>query len=221
MPAEAAAVAGASRQVAIARLSFQEELANVIRASASIVVLVWIYLAATLGDGRDLKRTLLPYQALIQNRPTAEQRMFRELQEGLLEAETMRSAEGAWPSPELLAEQGIPPFAPDPTVRGARYRWSLLKTGNTINYLGLPDRDGAPSWVVVIQEPQPGVPPDQLFEDEEHHKLLDGTMLHVATWSHAAGRRTPERLTTVPQAEGWEQLYAVGPSALPVAIMPQ
>jgi hypothetical protein len=64
---------------------------------------------------------------------------------------------------------------------------------------------------VWVQEPEPGVPPDQNFEDEEHHRLIDGTMLHVSTWSHARGPRVPPRIVRVPQAEGWTQLYAVGP----------
>ena len=41
--------APALRQVAVARLTLQEELANVFRSAVSIIVLVWIYLAATLG----------------------------------------------------------------------------------------------------------------------------------------------------------------------------
>ena len=53
---------------------------------ATIVLGVWLYLASALGDGSTTRRNLLPYQTLIQNRPSAEQRVFRELQEGLLEA---------------------------------------------------------------------------------------------------------------------------------------
>ncbi len=108
--------ADAIRQVAVTRLSVQEEVANVVRGAASVIVVVWIYLAATLGDGADERRSLLPYQSLIQTQNTLEQRMFRELQEGLLEAELLRSADGAWPLPTALAETGIPPFAFDPTA---------------------------------------------------------------------------------------------------------
>ena len=65
----------------------------------------------------------------------------------------------------------------------------MLREGAYVNYLGIPDRPGAPAWLVVVQEPEPGVPPDQTFEDEEHHRLLDGTMLHVSTWNHDNGAR--------------------------------
>jgi hypothetical protein len=208
--------AEAIRQVAVTRLTAQEEIANVVRGAASVVVLVWIYLAATLGDGSDARRSLLPYQSLIQTQNTRDQRMFRELQEGLLEAELMRSSEGAWPLPTALADSGIPPFAFDPTAKGARYQWAQRQEGWIINYIGTPDRNDAPAWLLLIQEPQPGVPPDQLYEDEEHHKLIDGTMLHVSTWKHSSGAAAPERLITAPQIEGWQQLYAVEPSANPI-----
>ena len=213
--------APALRQVAVARLTLQEELANVFRSAVSIIVLVWIYLAATLGDGTDARRALLPYQALIQTRPTVDQRMFRELQEGLLEAEAMRSTDGAWPTPETLAANGIPPFADDPTVKGARYRWSLRRSGTALNYVGTPDQPTAPTWLLLVQEPEPGVPPDQAYDDEEHHTLLDGSMLHVGTWSRSAGPALTDRVVVAPHIEGWQQLYAVGPSANPVVIMPR
>ena len=204
--------AAAIRPTAVERLSFRDELTNVVRGGMSVVILVWIYLGATLGETTDSRRALLPYQTVVQSRPSTDQRMFRELQEGLLEAEATRSLSGAWPAPDALASEGIPPFAPDPTARGASYRWTLLRQGRQLNYLGRPIDRTAPAWLLVVQEPEPGIPPDQNFEDEEHHKLLDGTMLHISTWVHADGRSRPERLTVAPQVEGWQQVYAVGPA---------
>lgn len=209
------------RQVAVARLSLHDELANVVRSGATVVILVWIYLAATLGN-TDTRRALLPYQQLVANRPSTDQRMFRELREGLLEAEAIRSTTGAWPSPETLAADGIPPFAPDPTAKSGAYRWSALRAGNTINYLGVPALASSPAWLLAIQEPEPGVPPDQTFEDEEHLKMIDGTMLHISTWLHTAGPAIPVRVTPAPQVEGWTQIYAVGPgTGAAAAIMPR
>ncbi len=199
-----------ARQVSVEPLSVQRELSAVVRGAAAIGVLVWIYLASAAGAD-DRPRGLLPFQVVAEDRPATEQRMFRELQEGLLEAEVTRSTTGTWPSVEALVAEGIPPFAPDPTATTGAYRWALIREGAYVNYLGIPDRTGLPSWVVLIQEPQPGVPPDQTVEDEEHHRLIDGTMLHVSTWSHAGGPSVPTRLTVVPQSEGWMQVYAVGP----------
>lgn len=196
------------RQVQVERLSLSAELLRVVRLGMTIVLGVWLYLASSLGQGDTVRRGLLPYQNLIQNRPAVEQRMFRELQEGLLEAEVARSGEGVWPPAEALSARGVPPFAPDPT-RAGPYTWQMRREGSFVNYVGTPERSGS-SWLVLVQEPEPGVPPDQAFEDEEHHRLLGGAMLHVSTWSHASAR-AGSHVVRVPQVEGWTQLYAVGP----------
>jgi hypothetical protein len=204
-------IATAPRRVMVELLSTRQELVYIVRAGVVIVLGVWLYLASSLGEATATRKNLLPYQTVIQSRPEVDQRMFRELQEALLEAERSRSADRSWPEPATLAEQGIPPFAADPTARAARFRWQLLKSGTLVNYLGVPDRAGVPAWLLLIQEPDPGVPPDQNFEDEEHSRLLDGTMLHVSTWSYADGIHAPGKLVRLPQVEGWTQIYAIGP----------
>jgi hypothetical protein len=204
-------VATAPRRVAVELLSTRDELVQIVRVAVAIVLGVWIYLASALGDMSAARKNLLPYQTVVQNRPESDQRIFRELQEGLLEAERARSVDGAWPDVKALAEQGIPPFATDPTVKSAMFRWQLLRSGSLVNYLGIPDRPGVPAWLLLVQEPDPGVPPDQPFEDEEHNRLLDGTMLHVSTWSYADGLQASGKIVRLPQAEGWTQIYAIGP----------
>lgn len=206
--------AAVPRRVAVELLSTRQELVHIVRVAVAIVLGVWLYLASALGDARTTRSNLLPYQAVIQNRPEADQRMFRELQEALLEAERLRSTDGAWPDVAVLADQGVPPFAADPTARSAVFHWQLRRAGPLVNYLGIPDRPGVAAWLLLAQEPQPGVPPDQTFEDEEHNKLLDGTMLHVSTWSFADGIHATGKLVRVPQVEGWTQLYAIGPGRI-------
>ena len=157
-----------------------------------VVIGVWMYLATDSGDACEEatpnKRQLLPFQALIQDRPSTEQRMFRELQEGLLEAETRRADRGTWPAVSSLAGDGIPPFALDPTAKGGQYDWRLMANGTFVNYLGLPQRPDAPAWLLLVQEPEPGAPPDPAREDEEHHRLITGVMLHVSTWVRTDAR---------------------------------
>ena len=184
-----------------------------VRASVAIVVVVWIYVASNApGGGATSPRSLLPYQKLIADRSPVDQRMFRELQEGLLEAEAVRASIKIWPTAPALAADGIPPFAADPTKR-ASYEWTMIRVGMIVNYLGVPQSGDQPAWLVLIQEPEPGVPPDQTFEDEEHHRIVSGPMLHVSTWTRAEGGRIETKPVRLPQAEGWTQLYAVGPSA--------
>jgi hypothetical protein len=203
------------RRVRVEPLSARSELRSVARAAMAIVTGALMSLganSATFRDAGTANRNLLPFQALVRDRPPTEQRMFRELQEGLLEAEARRSSTGEWPAVSTLAGEGIPPFAFDPTAKGSTYDWSLVRSGAVVNYVGIPRQD-APAWLVVIQEPEPGVPPDQNYEDEEHHRLATGVMLHVSTWIHPKGR-VGTRLTRSPQTEGWMQLYAVAPAGV-------
>ena len=201
-------------------LSARAELLILVRAAMAIVAGVFIYVATTVGGGASpSERNLMPFQKLIADRPFDEQRMFRELQEGLLEAEGVRSNENAWPTTSALADAGIPPFAADPTRRRA-YDWRLNRNGTLVNYLGLPKDHDGPAWLIVVLEPEPGVPPDQPFEDQEHHRLLNGAMLHVATWVHPNGRAIADRIVRMPQTEGWIQLFALSASTPPASSTP-
>ena len=214
MTAIAGGIRDVVRHIEVRPPSARTELGNVIRSSLVIVIGVWMFLAtdsATFRDRESTGRHLLPFQTLIQDRPPIEQRMFRELQEGLLEAETRRADRGTWPTVSSLAADGVPPFAFDPTEKGGRYDWSLTVIGAFVNYLGLPQRSGAPAWLVLVLEPDPRAPPDPAREDEEHHRLITGEMLHVSTWVRADARMLGG-IIRAPQAEGWTQLYAVGPS---------
>src|SRR4051794_15231774 len=120
--------------------------------------------SSPVGEGGAATRHLLPFKMLIQDRPAVEQRMFRELQEGLLEAESRRGSTGTWPTPMSLAEESIPPFARDPTARSGSYDWHLTVNGAFVNYLGVPRGAGAPEWLVLAQEPDPAAPPDPARE---------------------------------------------------------
>jgi hypothetical protein len=204
------------RRVRVEPLSARAELGHVIRVGMVVIVGAWMFLATDSSRLQDARagQHLLPFQRLVQDRPSLEQRMFRELQEGLLEAEARRATDGAWPDVRTLAADGIPPFAFDPTEKGAHYQWRLLRDGAYANYLGIPREPGAPAWLVLVLEPEPGAPPDPAREDEEHHRSSTGAMLHVSTWV-GGDIKAPDRIIRAPQAEGWTQLYAVGPSLAP------
>jgi hypothetical protein len=199
------AAAPATRRAPVEPLTARAELFNVLRVAMVIVVGTWIYIAVNRTTSETTTAGRFPYQALMQDRAPREQRMFRDLQEGLVEAEGRRAASGAWPTVATLAADAVPPFAFDPTSRRVRYRWSLMQSGFTVNYLGIPERPDAPAWLLLIREPDPAAPPDAHREDEEHHKLTTGVMLHVSTWVRADGR-VPERIVPIPQGEGWTQL---------------
>jgi hypothetical protein len=202
------------RTVEINPPSLRTESLNVLKAAAAIVVLVaaYVFRPAAVGGSDTSERTrpvdLLPFQALVRDLPSDDQRMFRELQEGLLEAERMRAGSGRWPDAAALGAQGIPPFAADPTRKGD-YRWSTPAQGVTVNYLGIPAVSSASSWLLVILEPEAGAPPDPAPNDETHHRLPDGTTLHVSIWRVAeSARRSGFSAVAQPQYEGWTQLLA-------------
>ncbi len=152
---------------------------------------------------RQLQIGLLPYQQLIRDAAPAEQRLFRELQEGLLEAERIRAQTGRWPDVTTLEAEGIPPFAPDPT-RKIEYKWTSVRQDWATNYLGVPSDPSQAAWVLVILEPEPGAPADPAPNDETHHRLPDGTTLHVSIWNiPEAKRRSGFAALRLPQNDGW------------------
>jgi hypothetical protein len=79
--------------------------------------------------------------------------------------------------------------------------------------LGVPSDSGAPAWLVMVQEPDPSGPPELFQDDQDHHRLVDGTILHVSIWTRPDGVRVPLKAVQVPQNEGWTQLYALEPAA--------
>ena len=196
----------------------------------------------------DDARDLMPYQRLFRGLGSDDQRLFRELQEGLLEAENVRASTRRWPAPGTLAARGIPPFA-DAAGRGGRrlYRWQLRQEGPVVNYLGLPADRRDPACLLLVQEPDPGAPAEGSLAggpaggagpaqgaraiagaagapatDEVHHRLADGTLLHVSVWLHEApaaggsGAASPSVVAddpgrdpgviAVPYARGWTQV---------------
>jgi len=208
MPADAARPFE-PRTVEIRPPSLRQETSIVARLAVVIMAVVGFYLANTAWsvDGPPARvNGLLPYQTLVSDAASPVQLMFRELQEGLLEAERVRTDTGGWPSPDALAGEGIPPFAKDPTMKGPAYHWILTHRGAFINYRGIPSVTAAPAWLLLIQEPLPDSLPDPSPEDEEHHRLPRGMMLHVSVWTHGDGTELSPALVQVPQAEGWIQL---------------
>jgi len=192
--------------------SARREAANVLRMAAVILLVTWVYLANTANTavtraGAAAQPGLVSFQKLFRDLGARDQRMFRALHEGLLEIENLRGATGTWPVPSTLAEQGIPPFAADPIVH-EKHNWTFHHEGILVNYLGLPAAPDQPAFLILVQEPTPGAPPDRAPNDEEHHRLVSGDVLHVSVWMHGDGSKLPDALVGLPEADGWTQLLA-------------
>lgn len=179
----------------------------VLGAAAAIIFGALLVIALRSGDGGaengPRAGDLLPFQMLFRDAPPPVQRMYREMQEGLVEAENRRAATKLWPAVDTLAAQGIPPFA----LTRPRYRWSLVQDGVFVNYVGLPEPDG-PVFLALVQEPDSNaIDPAPAPLDEVHHQLADGTLLHVSIWFRDAAAAAPvDRPLTQPSAAGWTQV---------------
>jgi hypothetical protein len=206
------------RTVEVVSPSAEGELVWLLNAAAFIVVVV-IYIVAfeTVGTGRSASigpnDGLLPFQVLFRDLPTADQRMFRAMQEGAGEAERVRAADGAWPTTVSLADAGIPPFARDPLDK-AGLQWSERSERLVVNYLGVsPAAGGSQGFLILIQEPDPATGekvPQPGAVDEEHQLLTDGTLLHVTYWKSAE----PSLRSGVigdPAMAGWTQIRVTSP----------
>ena len=193
-PASPAADPSPVRTVEIRSPSNRGETMAVLRASAVVACLAGAYIASSSPTHSPSSAPLgrPPYQRLFADLQPAEQRLFRELQEAILEAENIRLTAARWPTADELARSGISPFSPPPGHRTAGMQWANHRDGLVVNYLGLPTTPGLPAYLVLILEPDPATPHAAVPADEEHQRLADGTILHVTVWlrkephSHAA-----------------------------------
>lgn len=148
-----------------------------------------------------------PFERRFQDLDAADQRTFRAVQEGMVEAERVRAKAGRWPSASALARAGIPPFAPDPLDR-AHYAWQSVETGLKTDYIGVPEAgSGRPCFFVVIVEPEPGTPDNPLArEDEVHRRIRGGPMVHVSVWTGPPLADTREAFSLLPVEQGYRQV---------------
>ncbi len=158
-------------------------------------------------------RNAMPaYQVLFRDLPGQEQRLYRSMTEGLEEALRLRATSGAWPTVESLAEMGIPPFARDVLDKSSLV-WERRQEGLVTEYLGIPARDtGTPSFLIVVQEPEPtgSEDPSTAGVDEEHRLLPGGKLLHVTYWDHRPGALGPGPIIE-PALQGWRQIRVTSP----------
>jgi hypothetical protein len=186
------------------------ERAGVLGLAAAIVATIAVYLALNPSGGDSASRNLLPYQALARALPDSEASQFRAIRSAEIAAESDRARTSTWPQPSALAARGIAPFvAASPA---AEYHWSLMPQGTIIDYFGRPRDPSQPAWLLEIQEPEPGLPPDRAPLDEEHHRLPDGTVLHVYVWMHRYGGQVPVEFMRQPQTAGWVEVFSEPPN---------
>lgn len=178
----------------------RRERAGVFALAGVIVTVAVVYFALNATGGRrDESRNLLPYQALAGTLPESDQQQFRAIREQLLAAEALRARTSRWPEVDALS------------LPGSGYTWTRFERGVITNYLGTPRDPSQAAWLLEIQEPEPGMPPDPAPNDEQHHRLPDGTTLHVFVWMHRLGGDVAAGFVPQPQSTGWIELFSVVP----------
>jgi hypothetical protein len=177
------------------------ERAGVFALAGVIVTLVVVYFALNATGGRrDESRNLLPYQTLAATLPESDQQQFRVIREQLLAAEARRARTSRWPDAAALS------------LPGSGYRWTRFERGVVTIYLGQPRDASQPAWLLEIQEPEPGMAPDPAPNDEQHHRLPDGTTLHVFVWMHRFGGDVAADFVPQPQTTGWVEVFSAVPN---------
>jgi hypothetical protein len=183
------------------------ERAGVLAVAGGILSVIGVYLVLN-GSASDPSRGLLPYQTLARTLPEPDQQTYSALRQAVIAAEAARSRTSAWPAPTALAAQHVAPFAGS----GDTSSWSRLRQGAIIDYFGQPRDPAQPAWLLEIQEPEPGTLPDTAPNDDEHHRLPDGTVLHIYVWMHRYGGQVPVGFTRQPQTSGWTQVFSAVPN---------
>jgi hypothetical protein len=197
--------------------SGNRERTIIIGVAAAVTVVVAAYLGlrtAALDSGAG--GTLMPYQVLLRDFVSSDQAMFQRLRQSLLDAEAVRAGTGQWPDAGSVASLPITSPSPDPSIPAPAYSWTRTQQGIIVNYLGLPGADAsAAAWLIRIQEPDPLVPADRALNDEEHHRLPDGTVLHVSIWTHRFGGQMTPAFFPKPENAGWTQILTAPLAPLP------
>lgn len=175
---------------------------------AVLVLAAGLVLAPGPGRGPEPRAAgeLLPYQRLFSSLPEEEQLRYRELLEGVVEAENLRAESGQWPSVEALRAAGVPPFLPNPIDKGA-LSWSQRGQAPVYNYLGGRDGGGA-AWLVLLQESGDRLGkevPTVADLDEQHRLLSNGEIIHFSVWRRDSAPAKDE-LIILPMTEGWTQI---------------
>jgi hypothetical protein len=176
----------------------------------------YVGLTALNRDGR-AQQDLLPYQFLASSLPESEQQVFRAIREAIAPMETARFEMKRWLDPASLSARGAAIFTP-PAEGGTARAWQKFDQGTTVNYLGLPPDQAGAAWLLTITEPEPGSVPDNAPNDDEHHRLPDGTVLHIYVWTHRFGSEIKPAFIRQPETQGWIQIFRTPPN--PAAAVP-
>ena len=190
---------------------------HIVRVAVAIVLGVWIYLASSLGDAeRDTEESAAVSDADSESARNGSTNVSRAARgaarsRARLDPQTARGrTRRRSPIRASRRLRRIPP-------RKARYfAGSCCASGTLVNYLGIPDR--AWSAGVAACSFRNRIP---ACHPTRHSKTKSTTGCSTARCFTSRPGATPTassasgKLVRLPQAEGWTQIYAVGPGRKP------
>ncbi len=197
------------RTVSVQPPSLLRETKAVALALLQIAVVSAIAIQASRPSKADPAGSLMADEVAFAKLDGDEQRLFRRALEGLAEIEDHRNAKGGWPTIEELSARAVPPFTADP-IDHFDYRWTLLRDRLVTNYIGIPGAVERPTLVIAVVEPEPGAA-EIADVDETHHKLADGTMIHVGIYRGTLRALPPGPLSQFSFGDGWRRIVGVAP----------
>jgi hypothetical protein len=78
------------------------------------------------------------------------------------------------------------------------------------NYIGIPTDADRPTLVIAFVEPEAGAA-EVTEVDETHHKLADGTMIHVGVYRGEIRAVPPAPISQFSFGEGWRRIAGGAP----------
>lgn len=199
-------VSNGVRTVSVQPPSLLRETKAVGLALLQISIISAIAINASRPDRADASAGLLADEIAFEKLDPDEQRLYRGALEAVTELEDARN-KGAWPTVEELANRLVPPFAEDPLDRFG-YRWKLTRDKLVANYVGIPTNPDRPTLIIGIVEPEPGAA-EVTEVDETHHKLADGTMIHVGIYRGSLRTMPTSPMSQFSFGDGWRRIVGV------------
>ena len=83
-----------------------------------------------------------------------------------------------------------------------------MQTGTAVNYIGTPEAASKrETFVLIVTEPDPGTAIDPSAQvDDVHHRLADGSMIHVTVWIGPALAPNGRAVAVLPPDQGYQQI---------------
>ena len=145
---------------------------------------------------RDYRAFELPFEKL----DFSSQRLYREIISSVPEAVYLYRDELAWPEPDLLEEEFLPPFDDS-----QNFEFEFEQIGEDGFYLGFSYSPEVPSFFLELKPYRGEAKTHGDFNLGSHRLGLPGMILHYTIWIHP-GELKSQGIPLNPVFEGWKSI---------------